>query len=47
MPYKLSGTSVMVQKGGTWRVLKAHTTRAKALAHFRALKANVGGVKHR
>jgi len=37
----------MVQKRGRWRVLKMHTTRAKALAHFRALKANAGGVKHR
>ena len=41
MPYKLMGKNVMVQKAGKWTVLKRHATRAKALAHFRALKINV------
>ena len=41
MPYKLSGSRVMVKRGTRWRVLKTHPTRKKALAHLRALKANV------
>ena len=43
MPYKLSedGKSVMVKRGGKWVLLKAHVSKAKALAHLRALKANV------
>jgi len=31
----------MVKRGDKWVVLKTHATRAKALAHLRALKANV------
>lgn len=31
----------MVKKSGKWQVLKKHTTRQKAVAHLRALKANV------
>lgn len=31
----------MVKKGGRWQVLKKHKTRPKAVAHLRALKANV------
>lgn len=41
MPYKLSGKNVMVYKGGKWKVLKRHASKAKAIAHLRALKANV------
>lgn len=41
MPYKLNGSTVMVKRAGKWVVLKKHTSRAKALAHLRALKANV------
>ncbi len=43
MPYKLSrnGRSVLVKRGSQWRVLKTHPSRKKALAHLRALKANV------
>lgn len=41
MPYKLSGNRVMVERGGKWVLLKAHPSRKKALAHLRALYANV------
>ncbi len=41
MPYKISGNAVYVKKGGKWKLLKRYTSRAKALAYFRALKANV------
>ena len=41
MPFKLKGNFVMVKKRGRWEVLKKHPTRAKALAHLRALKINV------
>lgn len=41
MPYQLRGTSVYVKRKGKWVLLKKHSTRAKALAHFRALKINV------
>lgn len=41
MPYMLKGTTIMVKKGGQWQALKRHKTRAQALAHLRALKANV------
>jgi hypothetical protein len=42
MPYKLEGSTVMVQRAGKWQVLKKHPNRAKASAHLRALEANVG-----
>ena len=45
MPYKVSGTTVMVEKDGKWQVLKKHATRAKALAHMKALYANVKEAK--
>ena len=45
MPYKVSGTTVMVEKDGKWKVLKKHPTRAKALAHMKALYANVKEAK--
>lgn len=41
MPYKVEGATVYVKRGGRWVVLKKHPTAAKALAHFRALQANV------
>lgn len=41
MPYKIEGSTVMVQKGGKWQLLKRHKTHGEALAHFRALQANV------
>ena len=43
MPYRLSKDkkSVMVKRRGKWVVLKRHKGKAKALAHLRALKANV------
>ena len=40
MPYKVSGSSVMIQKGGKWVVLKKHESHEKAVAHLRALYAN-------
>lgn len=40
MPYKVNGTSVFVQKGGKWVLLKKHESHEKALAHLRALYAN-------
>jgi hypothetical protein len=47
MPYKLnaSGKGVMVKKGSAWVMLKAHPDHAKALAHLRALMANVPEAK--
>ena len=41
MPYKLKGRSVLVKRGKKWIVLKKHTTKAKAIAHLRALEKNV------
>lgn len=41
MPYKIEGSAVFVQKGGKWQLLKRHKTHSDALAHFRALQANV------
>lgn len=41
MPYKTSGSWVMVKKGGKWKRLKQHPSKAKATAHARALNANV------
>lgn len=41
MPYKLMGKTILVQRNGKWVALKTHTSREKAMAHFRALKANV------
>ena len=43
MPYKLSsnGKAVLVKRSSHWRVLKRHPSKKKALAHLRALKANV------
>lgn len=44
MPYKLSedGKAVMVHRGGRWRVLKKHRSKADAKRHLVALKLNVG-----
>jgi hypothetical protein len=39
MPYTLRGNSVV--KKGTGKLVKRHPTRAKALAHLKALNANV------
>ena len=41
MPYKIKGRTVLVKKGKKWRVLKKHPTKAKAIAHLRALEINV------
>ena len=41
MPYKVSGKTVYVKRGGKWVVKKTHSTPAKALAHYRALLINV------
>lgn len=41
MPYRLQDRSVMVKRGNRWVVLKRHPTKAAALRHLRALKANV------
>ncbi len=41
MPYKVDGSTVMVQRGGKWVVLKKHPSRAKATEHLKALEANV------
>jgi hypothetical protein len=43
MPYKLSGDgkSVMVRKGGRWRVLKRHKRKEDARKHLFALRKNV------
>ena len=41
MPYRVRGTSVQVKKNGVWKVLKEHLTRSAALAHMKALLANV------
>lgn len=43
MPYKLSDDkkAILILRGSKWKVLKRHRSPAQALAHFRALKANV------
>lgn len=41
MPYKVTKTAVYVQRNGRWVLLKQHESHAQALAHFRALQANV------
>jgi hypothetical protein len=41
MPYKVTKSSVYVQRGSKWVMLKKHTSHAEALAHLRALQINV------
>lgn len=42
MPWKVSGTSVLVQRSdGSWHVLKTHESVEKAERHMKALYANV------
>jgi len=41
MPYKVKGRNVLVKKGKKWMVLKKHPTKAKAIAHLKALEINV------
>lgn len=41
MPYKLDGNCVMKKTGARWEEVKCHPTHAAALAHLRALEANV------
>jgi hypothetical protein len=41
VPYKVTGVSVMKKQGDAWVLLKKHESHAKALAHLRALYANV------
>lgn len=41
MPYKLRGRTILVKKGKKWTVLKKHPSKKKAIAHLRALEANV------
>jgi len=40
MPYRIKGRTVLVKKGKKWMVLKKHPTKAKAIAHLRALEKN-------
>lgn len=42
MPYRLEGNCVQVKRGDAWENVKCHPDKAAALAHFRALQANVG-----
>lgn len=46
MPYRIVGNKVYVKRGRKWEVLKTHKSHAQALAHFRALMANVPEAKH-
>lgn len=41
MPYKASGKTVLIKRGGKWIVLKRHPTPKAAKAHAGALNANV------
>lgn len=41
MPYRLQANCVQVQRSSGWETLKCHPTRARAVAHLRALEANV------
>jgi hypothetical protein len=42
MPYRIDNSvNVMVQRSGKWVLLKKHESHEKALAHLRALYANV------
>ena len=41
MPYKVSGTTVMVLRRGRWVALKRHKSKKKAEAHAAALNRNV------
>jgi len=42
MPYKASGKTVLVKKGGRWVVYKVLDSAAAAVRMARALNANVG-----
>ena len=41
MPYRVVANAVQIQKDGKWSLLKRHESHEKALAHLRALQANV------
>lgn len=41
MPYKATGKTVLIKRGGRWVVLKRHQSEAAARRHARALNANV------
>lgn len=41
MPYRLQANCVQVQRSSGWETLKCHPTRARAVAHLRALEVNV------
>lgn len=41
MPYRVKNNAVQVERSNGWKVLKVHKTRSEALAHLRALNANV------
>lgn len=45
MPYKLRGNSVVKIEPDGYKLVKRHPTRRAALAHLRALYANVKDVK--
>ena len=47
MPYRLSQDGLCVQKkaGARWKTVKCHGTHKKALAHLRALEANVKEIR--
>lgn len=45
MPYRPRGKCVQVNRNGRWENLKCHETHAQAMAHFRALEANVEEAK--
>jgi len=45
MPYKRRGRTVYVKRGDRWLKLKTHSTVAKAMAHLKALYANVEEAK--
>ena len=41
MPYKVSGTTVMVKRRGRWVALKRHKSKKAAEEHAAALRKNV------
>ena len=41
MPYKASGTNVMIKKEGRWVLFMRHKTKEAAMKFAKALNANV------
>jgi hypothetical protein len=47
MPYKVSGTNVMVQRNGKWVLFKKHKTHAEAVAQVQAIEISLHKQKNK